>query len=125
LQPGASLQALSTTEKLKPADGYPDVTLPTGEWQVALPGKWVSGFFGGVLWQLHSLTGKQQWQDLAQQWQKELTNRQRVSGSSSCDFGFRQHDNLNLCARAGKVVMCCSVQSHCQDVLPACCRSSN
>jgi hypothetical protein len=77
------LQALSTTQKLQPADGYPDVTLPSGEWKVVLPGKWVSGFFGGVLWQLHSLTGKQQWQDLAQQWQAGLANRQRVSGRST------------------------------------------
>jgi hypothetical protein len=79
---GVPLQALATTSKLRPADGYPDVTLPGGEWKLALPGKWVSGFFGGVLWQLHSLTGKQQWQDLAQQWQAGLANLQRVSGCS-------------------------------------------
>lgn len=35
-------------------------------------------FFPGVLWQLHSLTGKQQWSDLAQQWQADLASRQRA-----------------------------------------------
>lgn len=34
-------------------------------------------FFPGVLWQLHSLTGKQRWADLAQQWQADLAGRQR------------------------------------------------
>lgn len=80
-------QALATTQQLTPADGYPDVTLPSGQWKLALPGKWVSGFFGGLLWQLHSLTGKQQWRELAQTWQAGLANRQR-GWISQRDLGF-------------------------------------
>lgn len=83
LPPPPTVQALATTQQLTPADGYPDVTLPSGQWKLALPGKWVSGFFGGLLWQLHSLTGKQQWRELAQTWQAGLANRQRVGGGGS------------------------------------------
>jgi hypothetical protein len=35
------------------------------------------GFFPGVLWQLHALTGKQLWADKAQLWQQKIANNQR------------------------------------------------
>lgn len=37
----------------------------------------MAGFFPGVLWQLHSLTGKQFWADKAQLWQAGLAGKQR------------------------------------------------
>jgi len=38
------------------------------------------------MWQLHSLTGKQQWADLAQEWQAPLANQQRA-WISQLDYG--------------------------------------
>ncbi len=71
----AEQQSMATTQKLKPTE-YPDATnADTGEWITAAPGRWTSGFFPGVLWQLHTLTGKQMWADLATAWQAGLADR--------------------------------------------------
>ena len=37
----------------------------------------MAGFWPGVLWQLHALTGKSFWAEKAQLWQKGLAGRQR------------------------------------------------
>jgi hypothetical protein len=37
----------------------------------------MAGFWPGVLWQLHALTGKPIWAEKAQLWQKNLANKQR------------------------------------------------
>ena len=37
----------------------------------------MAGFWPGVLWQLHALTGKAFWAEKAQLWQKNLAGKQR------------------------------------------------
>lgn len=46
----------------------------------------MSGFFPGVMWQLHALTGKPFWAEKAQQWQQNLANNQREFMTQH-DFG--------------------------------------
>lgn len=41
-------------------------------------GHWMAGFWPGVLWQLHALTGKPIWAEKAQLWQKNLAGKQRA-----------------------------------------------
>lgn len=71
----AEQQAVKSMQQLHPAQ-YPLATLPDGGWQVKEAGDWTSGFFPGILWQLHGLTGKQMWADKARQWQAGLANQQ-------------------------------------------------
>lgn len=40
-------------------------------------GHWMAGFWPGVLWQLHALTGNPIWAEKAQLWQKNLAGKQR------------------------------------------------
>lgn len=40
-------------------------------------GHWMAGFWPGVLWQLHALTGKPVWAEKAQLWQSNLAGKQR------------------------------------------------
>lgn len=83
----AERQAMATLKTLRPNE-YPDSTDPvTGQWKTTVPGRWTSGFFAGVLWQLHSLTSKQQWADQAQQLQAGLAGKQRAWVAQR-DLGF-------------------------------------
>jgi hypothetical protein len=49
-------------------------------------GHWMCGFFPGVLWQLHTLTGKPLWAQKAQLWQQRIANNQRDFATQH-DFG--------------------------------------
>ncbi|GBF95055.1 glucuronyl hydrolase [Raphidocelis subcapitata] len=48
---------------------------------------WTSGFFPGVLWQLHNLTGRAEWREQAERWTRPLANLQR-DWALQHDFGF-------------------------------------
>eukprot|EP00878_Enallax_costatus_P025843 GHUV01027680.1.p1 GENE.GHUV01027680.1~~GHUV01027680.1.p1 ORF type:complete len:183 (+),score=14.05 GHUV01027680.1:1778-2326(+) len=77
------------------SDRYPVATDPhTGSWVTVQPGHWTSGFFPGVLWQLHSLTGKTQWAEAAQKWQAPLAGKQRYWAAQH-DFGRCQAAGCN------------------------------
>lgn len=85
----AEQQALGTLAELGDTPvHFPRSTLPSGEWETVPPGDWTSGFWPGVLWQLHALTGKQAWADAAQRWQAPLANRQQ-EWAAQHDFGER------------------------------------
>eukprot|EP00775_Hariotina_reticulata_P002251 gene2251-2563_t len=72
----SELQTMAAVQQLELGKQYPDAT-----------GRWTCGFFPGIMWQLHSLTGKKQWADLAQAWQAPLANKQRA-WISQLDYGF-------------------------------------
>eukprot|EP00775_Hariotina_reticulata_P005761 gene5761-6001_t len=82
----AEQQAMKSMQQLHPAH-YPLATLPDGGWQVKEAGDWTSGFFPGIMWQLHGLTGKQMWADKARQWQAGLANQQ-LDWIAQHDLGF-------------------------------------
>lgn len=83
-------QKISVSIQNLAANQYPTATLPeSGQWMFNRAGHWTSGFFAGVLWQLHALTGKQEWADAAQKWQEGLRNKQRT-WQSQHDYGARQ-----------------------------------
>lgn len=67
---------------------FPAATTPGGAWELRAAGHWMSGFFSGVMWQLHALTGKQAWADKAALWQAPLAERQR-DWAAQHDFGAR------------------------------------
>lgn len=65
-QVAAAMQALRPDGASRPA-AFPDSTTNDGRWGTAVAGRWTCGFFPGVMWQLHALTGKQQWAESARQ----------------------------------------------------------
>lgn len=74
----AEAQAAATLSKVN-SSVYPVATaIDNGEWVTVPAGHWTSGFWPGVLWQLHSLTGKPIWAQAARTSQQGLSNKQRM-----------------------------------------------
>ncbi|GBF93075.1 glucuronyl hydrolase [Raphidocelis subcapitata] len=84
----AEAKALATAGRLTPQQ-YPMATLPDGGWETVAAGHWMSGFYPGILWQLHELGGRSDpaWPERARAWQAGLAGRQRDFGAQH-DFGF-------------------------------------
>ncbi|KAF8068165.1 unsaturated glucuronyl hydrolase [Scenedesmus sp. PABB004] len=83
----AEQQALATLAALPPTQFPVATSAATGAWVTVTPGHWTSGFWPGVLWQLHALTGKEMWSAAAQRWQAALADKQRL-WMAQHDFGF-------------------------------------
>lgn len=75
----AAAQATATAAQLggPTAGRFPQSVFPNGTWKMVTPGAWTSGFWPGVLWQLHGLTGDAAWSDAAMEWQDSLKGHQR------------------------------------------------
>ena len=65
---------------------YPRNTLPGGRWKTVHIRDWTSGFFPGILWYMHEMTGRGSFAQEAKRWTEGLTPLQWYSGSH--DVGF-------------------------------------
>ena len=65
---------------------YPRNTLPDGRWKTVQIRDWTSGFFPGILWYMHEMTGDGSFAQSARRWTEGLTPLQWYSGSH--DVGF-------------------------------------
>ncbi len=74
------------------APQYPYASDDGDGWTTTPANTWTSGFFPGVLWNLHNLTGKAEWRAAAERWTERIANQQR-------DWSL-QHD-YGGCPRAG------------------------
>src|SRR5205085_6678004 len=57
---------------LDPANGYPRLTKPDGNWAQQSATQWTSGFFAGTLWYMYQGTRDSTWRLLAERWQEGL-----------------------------------------------------
>ena len=86
-------QYRASAKRLDPANGYPRVTGPDGEWETLPPHSWTSGFYPGVLWYLYEYTGDPELLALAQKWTAGLegqsldTRTHDVGFQIMCSFG--------------------------------------
>jgi len=67
------------------ASRYVNYTKPDGRWNVIDNTRWTSGFWPGVLWQLHRATGDASWKTSATRWTTPLANQTQKQG----DLAFR------------------------------------
>jgi len=65
---------------------YPRSTSPDGTWRTVEIRDWTSGFFPGILWYMHELTGEKTFEQSARRWTEGLTPIQWYAGSH--DVGF-------------------------------------
>jgi unsaturated chondroitin disaccharide hydrolase len=65
---------------------YPRSAAAGGTWKTVHIRDWTSGFFPGILWYMHEMTGGNQFLQWAQRWTEGLTPLQLYSGSH--DVGF-------------------------------------
>jgi hypothetical protein len=65
---------------------YPRNTLPDGRWKTVPIRDWTSGFFPGILWYMHEMTGDKVFAQSARRWTEGLTPLQWYAGSH--DVGF-------------------------------------
>jgi hypothetical protein len=72
---------------------YPRSTGADGRWRTVPIHDWTSGFFPGILWYMHELTGEKAFAQSARRWTEGLTPLQWYAGSHdvgfmvSCSFG--------------------------------------
>ncbi len=81
----AAAHANNTAKLLAPTQ-YPITTTTAGQWKTTTAGGWTSGFFPGVLWLLHDITGDPSWKQQARRWQTALRSQQYNQGTH--DVGF-------------------------------------
>lgn len=65
---------------------YPRSTSSDGTWRTVEIRDWTSGFFPGILWYMHELTGEKTFEQSARRWTEGLTPLQWYAGSH--DVGF-------------------------------------
>ena len=86
----AQLRRSATT--LDPANGFPRITGPDGQWVQRPAREWTSGFFAGTLWQMYQLTGDAEWRTLGERWTAGLEQVKTVT--TTHDLGFLLFDSF-------------------------------
>jgi hypothetical protein len=80
---------LRITHRFDPKGKFLIGTTSNGSMVTSATVSWTAGFTPGVMWQLHSLTKKQNWSSKAQLWQAGLANQQKTMWPQH-DFGERE-----------------------------------
>ena len=76
-------------------------------WTTTAANTWTSGFFPGVLWNLHNLTGKAEWRAAAEKWTERIANQQR-DWSLQHDYGAAAAGRGGLRCKAVRTLCSCS-----------------
>lgn len=65
---------------------YPTVTTTAGAWSTTAASSWTSGFYPGMLWQMHARTGETAWRDAAVERMAGIESQKTNDGTH--DLGF-------------------------------------